>query len=121
MIETLISHLPLFWSLSAKAPVISILHTLPTIISISWTSAGSVVDRYEVSWRRDISIGCPDDDKNSANVTDGSTSYIVTGLEEDSIYELSVTAFNAVGTSSPAPTIRAMTHFSGWLLRMLYK
>ena len=26
--------------------------------SLSWTSAGSVVDSYEVMWQRDTSTGC---------------------------------------------------------------
>ena len=30
--------------------------------SMYWTSAGSVVDSYEVMWQRDTSGDCPDED-----------------------------------------------------------
>ena len=72
--------------------------TTATTISLSWTSAGSVVDSYEVMWERDISGECPDEDEGSATITDGSTSYDITGLEEDSSYNITVTATNEAGT-----------------------
>jgi len=77
--------------------------TAATTISLSWTSAGLVVDSYEVMWERDTSGECPDEDGNSATITDGSTSYIITGLEEDSSYTITVTATNAAGSIATHP------------------
>ena len=71
--------------------------TTATTISLSWTSAGSVVDSYEVMWQRDTSGDCPDVNEDSMSVTDGSTSYMITGLEEDSSYTITVEAMNLIG------------------------
>ena len=77
--------------------------TTATTISLSWTSAGSVVDSYEVMWERDTAGQCPDEDEGSATITDGSTSYTITGLEEDSSYTITVTATNAAGSAVSEP------------------
>ena len=77
--------------------------TTATNISLSWTSAGSVVESYEVMWERDTSGECPDEDEGSATITDGSTSYTITGLEEDSSYTITVTATSAVGSAVSEP------------------
>ena len=39
------------------------------------------------------------EDEGSATITDGSTSYTITGLEEDSSYTITVTATNAAGNA----------------------
>ena len=90
--------------------------TAATSISLSWTSAGSDVDSYEVMWQRDTSGECPDEDEDSISLTDGSTSYDIMGLEEDSSYNITVTASNAAGSS--AVTVTAMTLEAGE--RLLY-
>ena len=54
-----------------------------------------MVDSYEVVWQRDTSGDCPDDNVGSTTLTDGSTSYIITGLEESSNYTITVIAMNA--------------------------
>ena len=78
--------------------------TTATTISLSWSvPSGSVVDSYEVMWERDTSGECPDEDEGSATITDGSTSYTITGLEEDSSYTITVTATNAVGSAVSHP------------------
>ena len=41
----------------------------------------------------------PNDDEGSATVTDGSTSYNITGLEAGSTYIINVTAHNAIGSA----------------------
>ena len=46
-------------------------------------------------WQRDTSGDCPDEDDGSTTLTDGSTSYIITGLEESSNYTITVIAMNA--------------------------
>ena len=53
---------------------------------------------YEVMWEGD-SIA------NTTTITDGSTSYTITGLEEDSSYTVTVTASNAAGSVASCPVI----------------
>ena len=86
----------------------------PTTISLSWTTAGSVVDIYEVAWLRNTSGECPDEDEGTTAITDGSTSYNIMEVEEDSIYIITVVANNAVGSS--ALTVSAMTMEAGKLV-----
>ena len=75
-----------------------------TTISLSWSvPSGSVVDSYEVMWERDTSGECSDEDEGSATITGGSTSYPITGLEEDSSYTITVTATNAAGSAASEP------------------
>ena len=84
-----------------------------TSISITVsTASGSVVDSYEVMWETDDIGGCSDGrDMNIATITDGSTSYYVMGLEEDSNYTITVTASNSAGNSED--TVTAMTLEAG--------
>ena len=85
--------------------------TTNTSISLSWTSAGSVVD-YEVLWQRDTSGECSDEDEGNTTITDGSTSYDVMGLEEDSNYTVSVMAINSIGNAN-SDTVTGMTVEAG--------
>ena len=50
-----------------------------------------------MEWQRDTSVGCSDEDQDSTTITDGSTSYTISGLEEVSRYEITVTASNTLG------------------------
>ena len=86
--------------------------TTPTTIPLTWTSAGSEVDSYEVTWERDTSGECPDVDEDSANITDGSTGYTISGLQEGSSYTITVTATNAAGSAVSDP-VTAMTGEAG--------
>ena len=54
-----------------------------------------MMDSYEVMWQRDTSGDCLDEDDGSTTLTDGSTSYTITGLEESSNYTITVIATNA--------------------------
>ena len=55
-----------------EAPVLSVVgSTAATTISLSWTSAGSVVDSYEVMWQRDTSGDCPDENHGSMSIPSG--------------------------------------------------
>ena len=63
-------------------------------------------------WERDTSGECPDEDQGSAIITDGSTSYTITGLEEDSSYTITVTATNAAGSAVSDP-VTGMTGEAG--------
>ena len=76
-------------------PNVTVGTTTATSISLSWTSAGSEVDSYEVMW---TSYECPDDvDGGSATITE--TSYVIEGLREGIRYTITVSATNSVGTS----------------------
>ena len=63
-------------------------------------------------WERDTSGECPDEDEGSATIIDGSTSYTITGLEEDSSYTITVTATNAAGSAISEP-VTGMTWGAG--------
>ena len=63
-------------------------------------------------WERDTSGEYPDEDEGSATITDGSTSYTITGLEEDSSYTITVTATNAAGSAVSDP-VTGMTKIEG--------
>ena len=63
-------------------------------------------------WQRDTSVGCSDEDEGSTTITDGSTSYEIMGLEEDSNYSLTVTAANLNGRIASNP-VTAMTKEAG--------
>ena len=96
------------------APVISVGVSTATSISLSWTSAGSEVDSYEVMWETDDIGGCSGgSDLDSTTITDGSTSYDIMGLKEDSSYTISVTASNSAGSSAVSNTVTAMTLEAG--------
>ena len=101
------------FSSPVEAPVLSVVgSTTATTISLSWTSAGSVVTSYEVMWQRDTSGDCPDEDEGSMSITDGSTSYMITGLEEDSSYSITVEAVNSIGMAI-SNTATGMTQDAG--------
>ena len=100
-------------------PRVTVDTTTATSISLSWTSAGSEVDSYEVMWQRDTSGECPDEDEDSISLTDGSTSYDIMGLEEDSSYGFTVTASNAAG-SAVSNTVTAMTMEAGEVKFVLF-
>ena len=54
---------------------------------------------------------CPGDDEGSMSVTmtDISTSHTITVQEEDSDYSITVTAFNAAGSSAVSNVVTATT------------
>ena len=102
----------LFLVFTDLAPMVELHSRAATTISLSWTSAGSEVDSYEVMWERDTSGECPDEDQNSTIVIGGSTSYTITGLEEDSSYTITVTATNTVESAVSDP-VTGMTGEAG--------
>ena len=54
-------------------------------------------------WERDASGERPDEGEGNATITDCSTSYTITGLEEDNNYTITVTATNAAGRAASNP------------------
>ena len=88
--------------------------TTATTITISWTSASSESVSYEVMWETDDVGGCSGvSDMDSITITDGSTSYDITDLEEYSTYSITVTASNSAGSSAVSNTVIAMTMEAG--------
>ena len=63
-------------------------------------------------WQRDTSGDCSDEDEDSMSITDGSTSYNITGLEEDSSYGITVDAMNSIGMAT-SNTATGMTQEAG--------
>ena len=100
---------------SVVAPVLSADASTATSISISWTSAGSEIVSYEVMWRTDDIGRCTSgsSDMDSTTITDGSTSYDIMGLEEDSSYTITVTASNSAGSSEVSNIVTEMTLEAG--------
>ena len=93
----------------------SLVSAAATTISISWSiPSGSVVDSYDVTWQRDTLVGCSDEDQATTTISGGSTGYVITGLEEDSSYIITLRAFNAAGSSED--TINAMTQEAGEII-----
>ena len=65
-------------------------------------------------WQRDTSVGCSDEDEGSEtrNTNSISTGSTISGLEEDSLYRITVTAVNSIA-SVVSETITAMTEEAG--------
>jgi len=81
-------------------PTVMVGSSTVTTSYISWSiPSGSVVDSYVVIWQRGTSGECADEGISSTTITDGSLSYTITGLEEDSSYTITVTASNAAGSA----------------------
>ena len=99
--------------LSVSAPALVVDSTTATTISLSWTSGGSEGVSYEVDWERVTTGECDNKDEGSVTLVGGSmTSYTVTGVEENSNYTITVTAFNDNGNEMSSP-ITAMTQTTG--------
>ena len=95
------------------APTARIFSTTDTTLSLSWSvPSGITVDSYEVMWQRDTSGECSNEDEGSATITDGSTSYTITGLEEYSNYTITVTAADISGSITIDP-VTGMTNEAG--------
>ena len=91
------------------APVLSVITTSATSISLSWTSTDSEAVSYEVMWETDDIGGCSGvRDMNSTTVTDGSTSYDIMGLEEDSSYSITLTVSSPETRDSVNVTVKTL-------------
>ena len=56
-----------------------------------------------MKWERDTSGECTDVDEGSATISGSSTSYTISGLQEDSNYTITVTATNTAGSAVSVP------------------
>ena len=80
-----------------------------------------MVDEYLIQWVRDTSRACSDEDTDSTTISGGSaTSHTIPGLEEDSTYTITVTAFNTAGSSNVSNTVTAMTGEAGKRLNLYH-
>ena len=86
-------------------PSVTVGTTTATSISLSWTSAGSEVDSYEVMWR--FYFGeCSGVRGGSTTVAGTMTNYTIEGLEEYITYSITVTATNDVSSTLNVTTVR---------------
>ena len=86
--------------LSVEAPSITVDMTFvtSTTIPLTWTSAGLVVNSYEVKWGYYFGQ-CSNVRGGRAAVAGDMTSYTIEGLEEYITYIITVTATNDVGNA----------------------
>ena len=85
-----------------------------TSISLSWyVLSSTVVTQYEVTWQRNTSVKCHDVDMGSDTINNGTASYYIMGLEEDSSYSITVTASNSENSDPVSNTVTAMTGEAG--------
>ena len=75
-----------------------------TTIPLTWTSAGSVVNRYEIVWRYYFGE-CSGVRGGRATVAGTMTNYTIEGLEEYITYSITVTATNDVGSALSEVTV----------------
>ena len=89
----------------APSITVSLTSVTSTTIPLSWTSAGSVVNSYEIEWTYDGE--CSGVRGGRATVAGDMTSYTIEGLEEYITYSITVTATNNVGSAvSEVATVR---------------
>ena len=81
-----------------------------THIRISWSAPSGFVTGYDVMWQRDTSIGCTDVDEGNETVSN--TDYLISRLEEDSRYRITVAASNSI-TRVVSDPVTAVTKEAG--------
>ena len=82
----------------AVAPVLMDVTATSTTIALSWTQSGSSVDSYTVSYTYIIRRCGSGPVSGSEDFSDSNArSIILTGLEEDSDYIITLTAISAAG------------------------
>ena len=97
---------------AVERPVVSVDSTTATSISLSWNSGGSEGVSYELLWQRDPIGECPGGPVyNTTTITNGSISYSIVKLEENSTYIIVVRTYNAASTFEV--TVTAVTLEAG--------
>ena len=97
---------------AVETPILDVDSITATTITLSWSSAGSVIDDYTVVWKKQTTEERPNDDWASILITNGSTSYTIAGLEEYSGYDITVIASNIDGSTISDP-IYGLTNEAG--------
>ena len=87
-------------------PVISVVPTATSIKLFGGVPNDSLADGYEVKWERDTTVGC-----SKKHTGKNYTIEEITGLYGDSLYIITVIAFNGAGSSKK--TVTAMTLEAG--------
>ena len=90
-----------------------------TTIDLTWTQPpGEVVDSFLIFYSFST-MGCPGDDGSTVVQVDGSArSFHLMGLEEDSVFVISIHATNAAGDSGRSAAIQVTTDIAGRPLLM---
>ena len=90
-----------------------------TTIDLTWTQPpGEVVDSFIISYSFSI-IGCDGEDGSArVSVAGSARSFTLTGLEEDSVFTISIYARNTAGDSRPSLAIQITTDIAGRPLLM---
>ena len=85
-----------------------------TTIDLTWTQPpGEVVDSFIISYSFSI-FGCPGEDGSAMVLVAGSArSFTLTGLQEDSVFTISIQAVNAAGDSRPSAANQIFTDIAG--------
>ena len=89
-----------------KLKTFSVDSTTATSITLRWSvTSDSLVDRYVVTWERSNSAASV-----TVTITDPSvTTYTLMGLESEATYSITVTAFNAAGSTTSTPILVSTT------------
>ena len=66
-------------------------------------------------WQRDTSGDCSNENNGSMSIADGSTSYNITRLEEDSCYNITVIVRNSIGMAT-SNLVTGFTQESGTII-----
>ena len=78
-------------------PRVTVISSTATTIFFSWSiPSGSVVESYEVTWKRE---GI----RSSTTIIDGSTNYTIRELELEANYTITVAASNGAGSAVSDP------------------
>ena len=104
-------------SLKVKAPSITVdtSSVTSTAIPLTWTSAGSVVNSYDVVWTPGGGGECSDVSGGSDSVDGDTVSHTIEGLEEYTTYTITVTATNNVGSAVSDQATGRTSEDSKWI------
>ena len=86
---------------------LSIDSTTATSITLKWSvSSDSDVEKYIVTWEETNSVT-----SLTVTITDHSaTTYTLMGLESDTMYSITVTVVNAIGSTTSTPILVSTSH-----------
>ena len=103
-------------SLTVTVPFVTIdtSSVTSTAIPLTWTSAGSVVNSYDVMWTPGGGE-CSGVSGGSASVDGDTVSRTIEGLEEYTTYIITVTATNDIGSAVSGHAIGMTSEDSKWI------